>query len=48
MDQSSPSLLKLSLYETDFHAWLQTQISLLNNRTWQKIDVINLIEELED
>jgi hypothetical protein len=48
MQQSQTKLLKSSLYETDFHAWLQIQISLLSNKKWSQVDVNNLIEELED
>jgi hypothetical protein len=36
-----------SLYETDFYAWMQQQVSLLHDRQWDQIDTVNLIEELE-
>jgi hypothetical protein len=48
MNQLQTQSLKLSLYETDFHAWLQAQILLLSKGKWQEVDVKNLIEELED
>lgn len=34
------------LYETDFYAWTQEQINLLENQSWDKLDTINLIEEI--
>ena len=37
----------LSLYETDFYAWTQEQVTLLRNEQWSQIDVQNLIEEIE-
>lgn len=36
-----------SLYETDFHAWTQEQASLLRKHQWSKLDLLNLIEEIE-
>lgn len=36
-----------SLYETDFYAWTQQQVSLLRNHQWSQLDVENLIEEIE-
>lgn len=47
MHQLQTNPLETSLYETDFHSWLQTQILLLNQRKWHQVDVNNLIEELE-
>jgi hypothetical protein len=35
-----------SLYETDFYAWTQEQTTLLQQQTWNKIDVPHLIEEI--
>jgi hypothetical protein len=37
-----------SLYKTDFYAWTQQQIKLLQQRAWHHVDVQNLIEELAD
>jgi Domain of unknown function DUF29 len=37
----------LSLYETDFYAWTQEQTVLLRNQQWHRIDLPNLIEEVE-
>jgi Domain of unknown function DUF29 len=37
----------LSLYETDFYAWTQEQTVLLRNQQWHRIDLPNLIEEIE-
>jgi hypothetical protein len=35
------------LYETDFYAWTQEQVSLLKNQQWEQLDTVNLIEEIE-
>ncbi|BAZ53173.1 hypothetical protein NIES4103_58450 [Nostoc sp. NIES-4103] len=35
------------LYETDFYAWTQQQVSLLKTQQWGQLDTINLIEEIE-
>lgn len=35
------------LYETDFYAWTQKQVSLLKVRQWDQLDTHNLIEEIE-
>ena len=35
------------LYETDFYAWTQEQVSLLKARQWEQVDTVNLIEEIE-
>lgn len=35
------------LYETDFYAWTQEQVSLLKTQHWDKLDTVNLIEEIE-
>lgn len=37
----------LSLYETDFYAWTQEQAQLLRNHQWSKLDLPNLVEEIE-
>ncbi|MGP1383811.1 MAG: DUF29 domain-containing protein [Thainema sp.] len=37
-----------SLYDTDFYAWTQKQADLLKHQAWEKLDLPNLIEELED
>lgn len=36
-----------NLYETDFYAWTQQQGRLLRDRQWQRLDLFNLIEEIE-
>jgi hypothetical protein len=36
-----------SLYETDFYAWTQEQVDLLKAQQWDRVDVTNLIEEIE-
>ncbi|MEC4819489.1 MAG: DUF29 domain-containing protein [Scytonema sp. PMC 1069.18] len=35
------------LYTTDFYAWTQEQVNLLKTQEWDKLDTLNLIEELE-
>ncbi|MDZ8027768.1 MAG: DUF29 domain-containing protein [Nostoc sp. DedQUE11] len=35
------------LYETDFYAWTQEQVSLLKSQEWEQLDTLNLIEEIE-
>jgi len=37
----------LDLYSTDFYAWTQEQVDLLRQNKLDRIDVINLIEEIE-
>lgn len=36
-----------SLYESDLYAWTQEQVQLLRNHQWSKLDLPNLIEEIE-
>ncbi len=36
-----------SLYEADFYAWTQEQAELLRHHQWSKLDLPNLIEEIE-
>lgn len=36
-----------SLYETDFYAWTQEQVSLLKTQQCDRLDTVNLIEEIE-
>jgi signal transduction histidine kinase len=36
-----------NLYETDFYAWTQEQAQFLQLKQWDKIDLLNLIEEIE-
>ena len=35
------------LYETDFYGWTQEQVTLLKDQQWDRLDTINLIEEIE-
>ena len=35
-------------YETDFCAWLKLQSKLLKQKEYEKLDIENLIEEIED
>jgi hypothetical protein len=36
-----------NLYTSDFYTWTQEQVSLLDNHQWNKIDLQNVIEEIE-
>jgi hypothetical protein len=47
--ETNPKILmaSASLYETDFYAWTQEQVSLLRNEQWSQIDLQNLIEEIQ-
>lgn len=38
---------KKALYDTDFFKWLNYQAKLLKNGEFEKLDVVNLIEEIE-
>lgn len=40
-------ILTPNLYEIDFYAWTQEQVSLLRNHQWHQVDLFNLIEEIE-
>lgn len=37
----------MTLYETDFYAWVQQQANVLRTEEFEKLDLPNLIEELE-
>jgi len=43
----TPGALTQSLYDTDFYAWIQEQAKLLRHQQWSKLDLPNLIEEIE-
>lgn len=36
-----------NLYETDFYGWTQAQAKLLREGTWTRLDIPNLVEEIE-
>jgi hypothetical protein len=36
-----------TLYDQDFYAWTQRQIELLQAQQWERVDIENLIEELD-
>jgi hypothetical protein len=36
-----------SLYEADFYAWTQVQVSCIKQQQWDAVDVAHLIEEIE-
>lgn len=42
-----PGDLRENLYETDFFAWTYAQAKFLKEREWNKLDLPNLIEEIE-
>jgi hypothetical protein len=39
--------MQTNLYEADFYAWTLEQSKLLQNGDLQKLDIINLVEEIE-
>ncbi len=42
-------MLKLkTLYDTDFNLWVEAQLSALQSRRLEELDLSNLIEEIED
>ncbi len=43
----TPGALTQNLYDTDFYAWIQEQAKLLRHQQWSKLDLPNLIEEIE-
>ena len=47
--ETNPKIARLTpnLYETDFYAWTKEQVALLRNHQWDKIDLFNVIEEIE-
>lgn len=36
-----------NIYKTDFYAWTQKQVDLLKTQQWDRLDLMNLIEEIE-
>jgi Domain of unknown function DUF29 len=36
------------LYERDFYLWVEAQVRLLRQGTFDRLDVVNLVEEIED
>lgn len=38
---------QIATYNTDFYAWTQEQAQFLRDQAWDKLDLPNLIEELE-
>jgi len=43
-----PQVQQISLYEGDYHLWLQETIQQLQNRYWSQVDLDYVIEELEE
>ena len=37
----------MALYDRDFYAWTQEQAALLKSRQWDRLDIPNLVEEIE-
>lgn len=37
----------MNLYETDFYAWTQHQAQALKQHQWERLDLPNLLEEIE-
>ncbi len=38
----------LNLYEKDFYAWAKEQAKLIKQKAFDKLDILNLFEEVED
>ena len=38
---------ELNLYDQDFFAWTQEQAKLIKEKSFDKLDLINLLEEVE-
>ncbi len=38
----------LNLYEKDFYAWTQEQAKLIKNKSFERLDVTHLFDEVED
>ena len=47
LDLAKHPMSALNLYEADFYAWTQEQARLLRSQQWNRIDLPNLIEEIE-
>jgi hypothetical protein len=45
--KTASSMSERKLYEADFYAWTQEQVRLLRHHQWNRIDLPNLIEEME-
>lgn len=43
---AKPNPANTDLYETDFYAWTQAQVKLLQAGLWQQLDLPNLAEEI--
>jgi hypothetical protein len=43
----SAQFSRVPLYESDFYAWTQEQVSLLRQSAWERLDILNLIEEVD-
>jgi Domain of unknown function DUF29 len=46
-ETARPQASSASLYETDFYAWTQEQVKLLQAGKWTEIDLVNVIEEID-
>ncbi|MGK7924816.1 MAG: DUF29 domain-containing protein [Spirulina sp.] len=46
--QTHPKKSTIALYERDYLLWLDTTVHLLKQREFVRVDIENLIEELED
>ncbi len=41
------TMILSNLYETDFYAWTMAQSQFLKAGAWHKLDITNLVEEIE-
>ncbi|MFB2983854.1 DUF29 family protein [Microseira sp. BLCC-F43] len=46
-DFNEPIPKSSGLYEIDFYAWTQEQVKFLQDRAWERLDISNLVEEIE-
>lgn len=48
LDTSREAIAQNStLYDTDFYAWTQQQAKLIESSNWDRVDILNLVEEIE-
>jgi hypothetical protein len=47
MSQAAEKTTISSLYEIDFYAWTQEQAILLREQQWSRVDLANVLEEIE-
>lgn len=48
MQAKTGAIANLNLYERDFVAWADEQALLLEQKRWDELDLVNLVEEVRD